>query len=154
MRKVRELLRLHFTQGQSARQGAKIVGIGKTSASEYISGFKNSGLDYTCVEKLSDTDLLQAINVQKETGNTRYKALYGQFVYFEKELNRTGVTLQLLWQEYKNTHAESYAYSQFCHHFYKWRNDQKVSMPMEHKAGDELFVDYTGKKLSYTDVET
>lgn len=154
MRKVRELLRLHFTQGQSARQGAKIVGIGKTSASEYISGFKNSGLDYSCVEKLSDTDLLQAINAKKESENTRYKALSGQFTYFEKELKRTGVTLQLLWQEYQSTHAESYAYSQFCHHFYKWRKDQKVSMPMEHKAGDKLFVDYTGKKLFYTDVET
>lgn len=50
MRKVREFLRLHFTQGQSARQGAKIVGIGKTSASEYVCGFKDSGLDYTCVD--------------------------------------------------------------------------------------------------------
>ena len=154
MRKVRELLRLHFKQGVSARQGAKIVGIGKTSASEYVSGFKNSGLDYSCVEQLSDTDLLQAINAQKQTENTRYKALSGQFSYFEKELKRTGVTLHLLWQEYKSTHVDSYAYSQFCHHFYKWRKDQKVSMPMEHKAGDKLFVDYTGKKLSYTDIQT
>lgn len=154
MRKVRELLRLYFTQGQSARQGAKIVGIGKTSASEYISGFKNSGLDYSCIGRLSDTDLLQAINAPKETENDRYKALSGQFTYFEKELKRTGVTLQLLWQEYKSANADGYAYSQFCHHFYKWRKDQKVSMPMEHKAGDKLFVDYTGKKLCYTDAQT
>lgn len=154
MRKVRELLRLHFKQGISARQGAKIVGIGKTSASEYISGFKSSSLDFSCVERLSDTDLLKAINAQKQTDNARYKVLSEQFPYFEKELKRTGVTLQLLWQEYKSTHTDSYAYSQFCHHFYKWRKDQKVSMPMEHKAGDKLFVDYTGKKLFYTDIET
>jgi transposase len=154
MRKVRELLRLYFTQGQSARQGAKIVGIGKTSASEYISGFKNSGLDYSCVERLSDTDLLHALNAQKQTDNGRYKALSERFTYFEKELKRTGVTLQLLWKEYKSAHPDSYAYSQFCHHYYKWRKDQKVSMPMEHKAGDKLFVDYTGKKLFYTDTKT
>lgn len=99
MRKVRELLRLHFKQGLSARQGAKIVGIGKTSASEYFSGFKNSGLDYSCVEQLSDTDLLQAINAQKQTENTHYNALSGQFSYFEKEQKRTGINLQLLWHE-------------------------------------------------------
>jgi hypothetical protein len=62
MRKVRELLRLHFKQDVSARQAVKIIGIGKTAASQYISGFKSSGLDYSSLEKLSDTDLIQAIN--------------------------------------------------------------------------------------------
>ncbi|MCP4395630.1 MAG: IS21 family transposase, partial [Alphaproteobacteria bacterium] len=64
------------------------------------------------------------------------------------ELKRTGVTLQLLWREYKESHPEAYAYSQFCHHYYAWRKTQKVSMRMEHKAGDKMFVDFTGKKLT------
>ena len=45
MRKVRELLRLHFEQNTSARKAAKIIGIGKTAASQYVAGFKSSGLD-------------------------------------------------------------------------------------------------------------
>lgn len=154
MRKVRELLRLHFTQGQSVRQSAKIVGIGKSAASEYISGLKNSGLTYQSIEKLSDTDLLQILNNKKETENNRYQVILEQFSYIEKELKRTGVTLQLLWQEYKTTHPDGYAYSQFCHHYSKWKEDQKVSMTMEHKAGDKLFVDFTGKKLSFIDPKT
>lgn len=154
MRKVRELLRLHFEQHISARKAAKIIGVGKTAASQYISGFKSSGLDYPVIEKMSDTDLLQAINNHKETDNERYKVLSKQFIYFEKELKRKGVTLQLLWQEYKLSHANGYGYSQFCHHYYHWRKDQKVSMHMEHKAGDKLFVDFTGTKLSVTDPDT
>lgn len=154
MRKVRELLHLHLTKGISARQAAKIIGIGKTAASQYISGFKDSGLDYRSIELMTDTDLIQAINTLKETVNTRYKELSEEFEYLKKELTRKGVTLQLLWEEYKDKHPDGYGYSQFCHHYYHWRKDQKVSMHMEHKAGDKLFVDFTGTKLPVTTPDT
>ncbi len=154
MRKVRELLRLHFEQNTSARQAAKIIGIGKTAASQYLSGFKTGGLDYTCVKAMTDSELLKVINAQKETENTRYKNLSDQFSHIEKELKRTGVTLQLIWYEYQETTADPYAYSQFCHHYHQWRKEKKVSMRMDHKAGDKLFVDFAGKKLSVTDPTT
>ena len=57
MRKVRELLRLKFEQNISARQAAKIIGIGKTAASQYVSGFKASGLDISTIKGLSDSEL-------------------------------------------------------------------------------------------------
>jgi len=154
MRKVRELLRLNFEQNISARQSAKILGIGKTAASQYISGFKASGLNILNVEAMSDSELLNVINLKKETENIRYKALSDQFSYFEKELKRTGVTLQLLWKEYSETHTDYYGYSQFCHHYYHWRKQKKVSMRMEHKAGDKMFVDFTGKKRQVVDPQT
>ncbi len=154
MRKVRELLRLKFEQNLSARQAAKIIGIGKTAASQYIAGFKASGMKISNVGGMSDSELLTVINIRKESGNPRYKELLSLFPYFEKELKRTGVTLQLLWQEYTQTHTDYYGYSQFCHHYYHWRKEMKVSMRMEHKAGDKMFVDFTGKKLNVTDPET
>ena len=92
MREVRELLRLHFEQNISARKASQIVGIGKTSASQYIAGFKSSGLEYLSISSLSDTELLQAINAQKETENIRFHELSNQFKYLEKELKRVGVT--------------------------------------------------------------
>jgi len=154
MRKLRELLQLHFKQGISARQGAKMVGIGKTTASEYLSGFKSSGLQFGDVDKLDDHELLQAINIHKESTNERYQDLSAQFTYFEKELTRKGVTLQLLWKEYKEARASYYEYSQFCHHFYRWRKEQNVSMHIEHKAGDKMYVDYAGSKLPITNPDT
>ena len=62
MRKVRELLRLRFEQNLSARQAAKIIGIGKTAASQYIAGFKASGLKISNVSSMSDSELLNVIN--------------------------------------------------------------------------------------------
>lgn len=154
MRKVRELLRLYFEQDISARKAAKIIGIGKTAASQYVAGFKSSGLSYPSVHKISDTELVQAINQKKEDQNPRYKELYGLFPYFEKELKRTGVTLQLLWKEYKEERGDYYGYSQFCHHYYHWRKEKKVSMRIEHKAGDKLYVDFAGQKLAVTHPDT
>lgn len=154
MRKVRELLRLRFEQNLSARQAAKIIGIGKTAASQYIAGFKASNIQITSLESISDTELLNMINARKESDNPRYKELHSLFPYFEKELKRTGVTLQLLWQEYKDNRSDYYGYSQLCHHYFHWRKEKKVSMRMEHKAGDKMFVDFTGKKLQTTDPDT
>lgn len=154
MRKVRELLRLRFEQNISARQAAIIIGIGKTAASQYVSGFKSSGLNISNVAAMSDSELLNIINIKKESENLRYQELSGLFPYLKKELKRTGVTLQLLWKEYTETHMDHYGYSQFCHHYYHWRKETKVSMRMEHKAGDKMFVDFTGNKLQTTNPET
>lgn len=154
MRKVRELLRLKFEQNISARQAAKIIGIGKTAASQYIAGFRASGLKISNVAAMSDSELLNVINIKKESENLLYKELSSLFPYFEKELKRTGVTLQLLWKEYTETRTDYYGYSQFCHHYYHWRKQKKVSMRMEHKAGDKMFVDFAGKKLQVVDPET
>jgi len=151
MRKVRELLRLCVEQEISARQGARVVGIGKTAASQYVSGFKASGITLASLEAMSDTELLTILNLKRESENLRYNKLLQFFPQYEKELKRTGVTLQLLWEEYCQTHSDGYGYSQFCHHYYLWRKVRKVSMHVEHKAGDKMYVDFTGEKLSYVD---
>lgn len=154
MREVRELLRLYFKQGLSGRKAAKVAGVGKTAASQYIAGFKSSGVSISAISGMNDSELINLINIRKKTQNPRYTALEKLFPYFEKELKKVGVTLHLLWEEYQQTQKDGYEYSQFCHHYYHWRKESKVSMHMEHKAGDKLFVDFTGKKLYITDPAT
>lgn len=154
MKKVRELLRLKFEQGLSCRQAAKTAGIGKTASSEYVAGFRASGLTLGQAMALSDTELVGALNLKKLSTNERFQHLSEQFSFFEKELKRTGVTLQLLWVEYQQRQPDGYGYSQFCHHYDQWQKTQKVSMHMEHKAGDKMYVDFAGSKLSVTDART
>jgi len=155
MKKIRELLNLVLMQGQSSRQAAKIVGISKSSASEYVSGFKASGLQIEKIVPLSDSDLLSAITgPDRKRANERYGHLVSLFCYIEKELKRPGVTLQLLWQELFSNGSKSYSYSQFCYHYQQWSKKQKVSMHIEHKAGDKMYVDYTGVTQSIIDAKT
>ena len=71
-----------------------------------------------------------------------------------KELRRKGVTLQLLWEEYLRAHPDGYQNSQFCHHFHRWRQSAEVSMHIDHKAGEKLFVDYAGDQLAIVDPDS
>ena len=70
------------------------------------------------------------------------------------ELKKTGVTLMILWNEYQKENPDGYSYSQFCYHFQVWRNASKVTMHIEHKVGDKMFVDYAGDKLAIVDRKT
>ena len=83
-----------------------------------------------------------------------YEALSQGFPYYEKELARVGVTLYLLWEEYKQRQPEGFSYSRFCHHYRMWESKLKPGMHIEHKAGDLLYADFTGKKMHYVDRDT
>ena len=75
--------------------------------------------------------------------------------HLSKELKRKGVTLQLLWEEYCQANAPNY-YSRS--HFYAiyrdWCKKRNVVMRQQHKAGDKLFIDYSGDKVSIMDRNT
>jgi transposase len=74
-----------------------------------------------------------------------------QLSYYEKELKRTGVTRNLLWQEYRLNNANGYSCTQFCYHLQQYFKKADVSMIMELLLGDKLFIDFTGKKMCYYD---
>ncbi len=62
------------------------------------------------------------------------------FPDYEKELSKVGMTRQILWERYCLSTPTAVNYSQFCYYFRQWQISQKVSMHLEHKAGDKLFM--------------
>jgi len=147
MRKIRELLRLHEECGLSNRQIARALNISRPVVRDYLVDFKLSGLTYKAISTMSDEEILRALERRKKEMCERYRILSKRFPYLVKELKRPGVTLELLWQEYRGQHSQGYSYPQFCYHFRMWRSFSSVSMHLEHKAGEKMFVDYTGRKL-------
>jgi transposase len=69
-------------------------------------------------------------------------------------LRRKGVTLDLLWQEYKSEQADGYQYSAFCEHYRRWRQRLSLSMRQTHTPGEKLCIDYAGQTVSVTDQHT
>ena len=69
------------------------------------------------------------------------------------ELSRKGVTLQLLWREYRSDHPKGYGYSQFCELYRRWKAVLKPTMRQTHQAG-EGYVDYSGMTVPVVDPET
>lgn len=152
MKKIREIMRLHEQSTLSQRQISQALGMSRPVISDYIVKIKKAGLTFNDIEKMPDETLLSILQVNKTTSdNKRHELLWNKFPDFTKELKRVGVTRQILWEEYVEENPGGYSYTQFCHHFQVWQNMSEVTMHIEHKAGDKLFVDFAGKKLFITD---
>lgn len=154
MSKIRQLLRLH-AQGRSKLQIAEQTGISRNTLKKYLKEYISSGLSFTEINELSDKDL-ESLFVKPEDKpiNDKLRTLFNLFPSIDKELKRKGVTRSLLWEEYKLKHPEGFGLSQFKHYFAQWKSQVNPTMRMEHKAGDKLYVDFAGQKLSIIDKQT
>lgn len=154
MNKVKEVIRLKEQSKLKIRAIARTLKISRPSVDSYLSQFKATGLKYDDIKDMPD-DQVQDLFVKKEPYvSKKLKILYDRFEYMAKELKKTGVTLQLLWEEYKQEYPGGYESSQFGYYYQKWRESLKVSMHIEHKAGDKMFVDFTGDHMSVFDSKT
>jgi transposase len=151
MKKIREIIRLKQECGLSRRKISRAVRISRPVVAQYITDIVSAGLSYDEIKDMPDDDLLEILESDKKSRNERYDKLSKKFEYYVKELKRTGVTLATLFEEYIEENPEGYSYSRFCYHYQVWKDCSQISMHMEHKAGDKLFVDFTGKKLKVTD---
>ncbi|MBK9593648.1 MAG: hypothetical protein IPO32_19855 [Crocinitomicaceae bacterium] len=59
-----------------------------------------------------------------------------------------------MWEEYFNKIQSGYKATHFNNLFKAYRRRVTPSMHMDHKAGDKMYVDFTGEKLSIVDPQT
>ncbi len=152
MRKVREILRLHYESGLSNRQIADALRISKTSVFNIVGRFKESGMVWPVPEDLSDTEL--EARIYRKESSKKKTVILPDFEYIEEELARPHMTLELLWNEYTQDNPEGLSRSSFYRHYRKYRKSRSISMKVIHKGGDKVFVDYSGDGLRYYNRET
>ena len=148
MIRIRQILRL-YTQGYSKLKIAAQTGISRNTLKKYLKEFSSSGLSFEEINELSDKDLEDLfVKQEDEPVNKKLQALFNRFPAVEKELKRKGVTRQLLWEQYRKDQPEGYSLTQFKHYYAQWKAQVNPVMRMEHKAGDKLYVDFAGDKLT------
>jgi len=152
MRKIRDVLRLHFGSKLSNRQIADALRVSKTNVFNTLSRCKESGIPWPIPEDLLDTELESAIYSERHTKD-KAKEL-PDFEYIHEELTRPHMTLELLWNEYSQDNPEGLSRSSFYRHSRKYRKGLSISMKVIHKGGDKVFVDYSGDSLRYFDRDT
>ena len=152
MRKIEEILRLKFEIGLTHRAIAKSCGVSTSTVSEYVTHAKAAGLSWPLPEELTAEQLEARLYPDK--GGSRRKVPQPDWPFIHKELKRKGVTLSLLWVEYRQEHPDGYGYSQFCQHYREWKQPLNPIMRQKHKAGEKLFVDYAGQTMAVVDPET
>jgi transposase len=153
MRKVKEILRLKFAAGHGQRQIARSCAIGKTTVAECLARFERSGLSWAQAAQLDEATLEHKLYPPPVAVPAQERAV-PDWPYIHQELRRKGVTLTLLWYEYKAAHPEGYQYSWFCDQYRAWSAKLDVVMRQEHRAGEKLFVDYAGQTVEVVDRRT
>ena len=153
MFQVKRIIQLRVAN-KSKRSIAQILGISRNTLDGYIQKLSCVHSDLSIFESWTEEQLVKLLASPVDNLNPPYPELYSLFPTYAKELSRVGVSRVTLWTEYNLDYPKGLGYRQFCTHFERWRDSQKVSMHFEHKAGDKLFVDFAGDKLHYIDVET
>lgn len=144
MRKVKEVLRLKWLCGLSHRQIAKSCSIGRTTVSEYLRRAKEAGLTWPLPEGM-DEGVLDRLLFPAPPCIPSEVHCEPDWTKLHQEKKRKGVTLFLLWQEYKENHPDGYQYSAFCKKYRQWTGKLDLVMRQDHRAGEKMFVDYAGQ---------
>lgn len=150
MRKIKEVLRL-CSAGKSQHQIAASVGIGQSTVSDYLTRARRAGIDVA--SELDDAALERALYPPRPALPAATRGI-PDWPSVHRELKRKGVTLFLLWEEYKAAHPQGFQYSWFCQHYRHWAAKIDVVMRQTHRAGEATFVDYAGHTVAVVDRTT
>jgi transposase len=147
----REILRLSKF-GLSYREIAVQASCSLGTVSNVLEKARMASLNYESVKDLDDMQIKELL-YEKQTylNSTRYMPDYE---YILNELNRKGVTKQLLWNEYvQNTpnNLLSYRYSRFCSKINLFKNSSNYSIHIERMPGEIVEVDWAGTKFPIKD---
>jgi transposase len=126
------------------------MGVG--TVSEYVERARRAGVSWPLPCELDDAALEARLFPAAPAGRERVLPDLGAI---HQELKGVGVTLHLLWEEYRQVHGQSgYGYSQYCELYRRWAGQLRPSMRQVHRAGEKLFVDFSGKRPSIVDRRT
>lgn len=146
MRQIREVLRLHHEAQLGERQIAAICLMGKGTVQRFLRRGAAAGLAWPLPEDLDDAQLERLLfpPVASPAG-TRPQPDFTK-VHQELKSNRS-VTLQLLWEEYKESQPDGINYSWFCDQYREWARHLDVVLRQDHRAGEKMFVDHAGDTI-------
>ena len=146
MKQVRDVLQLYSVMNLSLRRIQGATNVAKSTISDYIKRYNNSGLNIKQINILDDDALKLKLFPESSSGVASKKAM-PDMNYLHKEMKlrkKTKITLQLLWEEYKESNPDGYQYTQFRLHYSRFKQRLNPSMRQTHLAGEKLFVDYSG----------
>jgi transposase len=151
MRMIKDVLRLKLHGRLSHEAVARSLSISKGVVAKYVSLATASGLqNWESVASLVEAELERRLF---GAGPEQRRVVEPDFGRIHLELRRKGVTLTLLWEEYRaaNEGRRTWGLTQFCEHYKAYTKTLRRSMRQQHRAGEKLFVDYAGPTLELAD---
>lgn len=152
MRKISEILRQRFELRLGYREIARSLNISISTVADYIGRAKSAHLSWPLPSELTETALYEILFLP--VNGVKLERMHPDWEMVHRELRKKGMTLRLLWREYREQHPQGFGYSQFCHHYQQYGKTITPVMRQIHKAGEKSFVDYSGMKVPWMDRKT
>ena len=153
MRKHKEVLRLH-SLGLTQQQIARSCSISQSTVHEYLKAAAAAGIAWPIPDEWDELRLQQELFGAAVVSNGRV-AKEPVFAAIQRELQtHHNLTLQLIWQEQRESQPDGYGYSRFCELYRNWQKKQDAVLRHDHRAGEKLFVDYAGDTIAVWNPES
>ena len=154
MTNYREILRLH-SLGLNKTEIAASMCCSRNTAAGVIRRAETCGLSYPLPVEMSDKQLAEAL-FPTSSAKPVYKM--PDYAYVHKELQRDGVTLNLLWLEYceacRNAGELPYQSTQFNKYYNDYVAKTNATLHLNHKPGEILQVDWAGDTAAVINTDT
>lgn len=155
MHTIREILRLAFNCEASGREIARSTRKAPSTIQKYLNQAQKHQLTYPQIQTMDDAALKKLLQCHESKSRSKTQRPLPDWSELHLELKKKSVTLQLLWEEYRERHpANGYELSQFYLLYRKWKKTLAASMRQTHKAGEKMFVDYAGQTVPIIDKTT
>ena len=154
MRRVREILRLKHECGASDRAIGRSLGIARSTVALTFDRVAAAGLAWPLSATLGDRVLEAMLYADAGSKQGVRRKAEPDWAHVHRELRRPGVTLMLLWEEYRAREPGGYGYSRWCDLYRSWEGRLSPTMRQAHPAGERLFVDYAGQTVEVVDGRT
>jgi transposase len=151
MRRVREILRLKHEGGASDRQIARSLNLARSTVALTLERAAAAGLHWPLPTTLTDRALEAMLYAGHGSQQGARRKAEPDWAYVHHELRRPGVTLMLLWDEYRRREPNGYHYSRWCELYRAWEGRLSPTMRQVHPAGERMFVDYAGQTVDLVD---
>lgn len=154
MTNYREILRLH-SLGLNKTEIAGSLSCSRNTVAGVLRRAEECGLKYPPPDNMSDKQLSETL-----FPSTASRPVYKMpdYAYVHKELQKDGVTLNLLWLEYCEqcrTNGElPYQSTQFNKYYNDYVVRNNATMHLNHKPGEILQVDWAGDTAGVIDTDT
>ena len=113
MRKINEVLRLHFKLGLSLRQSSTASKVSVGSASNYVNRFRELSIDIDSFLSMNEIEQERLFYSPGGVIKPQTSKVMPDYIYIHNELKlkkKTKVTLALLYDEYKEANANNNCY--------------------------------------------
>ena len=151
MRRVREILRLKHECGATERAIARSIGIARSTVALTVERAAAAKLSWPLPATLTDRVLEAMLYASAGALQGLRRKAEPDWTHVHRELRRPGVTLMLLWEEYRASEPDGYSYSRWCELYRAWEGRLSPTMRQSHPAGERMFVDYAGQTVELID---